>query len=291
MPGSDSAVPCERGASRVICICVDDFGMHAGISEAAILLARMHRVHAISCLVGAMDWTRWGRLLRVLDTRRVDIGLHLDLTEAPLLEGSRRSLCNLILGSVSRRLDRRVVRAEIRAQMDAFEQSQGHAPAFVDGHQHVHQLPIVRSELLQEMQARYRGNSPWIRSTRTPRVGLRTAGTLGRELFKPRCIEWLGSRGLASAAHRMGFPQNSHLLGVYDFQGGRGRYRQLLARWLQTAVDGDLLMCHPSTLTQGNDPLIHARHAEFEVLSGPDFDSSLRDADVQLAPISEILQR
>jgi predicted glycoside hydrolase/deacetylase ChbG (UPF0249 family) len=175
--------------------------------------------------------------------------------------------------------------------MDAFEQSLGHAPAFVDGHQHVHQLPMVRSELLQEMQARYRDNSPWIRSTRTPRVSLRTAVTLGRELFKPRGIEWLGSRGLASAAQRMGFPQNSHLLGVYDFQGGRSRYRQLLARWLQTAVDGDLLMCHPSTLPQVNDPLIDARHAEFEVLSGPDFDSSLRDADVQLAPMSEILQR
>jgi predicted glycoside hydrolase/deacetylase ChbG (UPF0249 family) len=275
----------------MICICVDDFGMHAGINEAALRLAGMNRVHAISCLVGGMSWTGRSRVLRRLDARDVDIGLHLDLTETPLLDGSRRPLRDLILDSVLRRLDRRIIRAEIRAQLDAFEQALGRAPAFVDGHQHVHQFRTVRTELIEELQARYRGSTPWIRSTRTPRAGCRSINMLGRDCLKPRGIEWLGSRGLASAAHRLGYPQNRHLLGVYDFEGGRSRYRELLARWLLAAVDGDLLMCHPSLLAHGNDSLIDARHAEFEVFSSASFDAGLRDADVQLRPMSQILAR
>lgn len=275
-------------AGRRVCVCVDDYGLHSGIDGAALRLADMHRVHAISCLIGGKSWGVSSRSLRQISPDGVDIGLHLDFTEAPLLRASRRSLPELIVATHLRLLDRRFIRAEIRAQLDAFEQAMGRGPAFVDGHQHVHQLPMVRSELLAELQTRRGDAPPWIRSTRAPCAG-RFAATTSPGRFKPRVIEGLGARGLAAAASSLGYPQNRHLLGVYDFQGGRDRYRKLLASWLLSASDGDLLMCHPSLSTLDADPLIDARQAEFDVLSGAEFDADLRAAEVQLGPMSQML--
>ena len=38
--------------ARMICVCVDDFGLHVGVNEAALQLAGMARIHAVACRVG-----------------------------------------------------------------------------------------------------------------------------------------------------------------------------------------------------------------------------------------------
>ncbi len=47
------------------------------------------------------------------------------------------------------------VREELRAQLDAFEEVWGGPPDFIDGHQHVHVLPGVRTVVIEEMARRY----------------------------------------------------------------------------------------------------------------------------------------
>ena len=277
----------QHGRSRSICICVDDVGLHPGINIAAIRLAAMGRVHAMGCMVGGSAFRPWTRSLRRLGSDGVDIGLHLDLTESPLLRLSRRSLKPLIAASYLRLLNGTTVRAEIRAQLDMFEQAIGKAPSFVDGHQHVHQLPIVRDELLEEMAYRYGSTRPWLRSTRGAGSGTANAGM--QDAIKPWLIGTLGGRGLAAIARRRGYLQNQRLLGVYDFRGGTRRYSELLAAWLRSANDADLLMCHPSVRLEIDDPLIEARCAEYEVLSSTEFGSVLVAAGVTLGPMSRIL--
>jgi chitin disaccharide deacetylase len=272
---------------------VDDFGLHAGINQAALRLAAMGHVQAIGCLVGCMvegtAWPGWSRLLRRLEPHQVDLGLHLDLTESPLLLRPFQPLTRLIRDSFLHRLDRKALRAEIRAQLDSFEQVVGRMPAFIDGHQHVHQFPVVRSELLEELGDRYGWSKPWLRSTRRARNTWADQRPARRDLVKPWVIEQLGARGLASMARRLGYPQNARLLGVYDFRGGPQRYQQFLAVCLSAARNGDLLMCHPSLPDHANDPLIEARHAEFQVLSDPAFTVQLRDAGIDVWPMSRIL--
>jgi chitin disaccharide deacetylase len=275
----------EHSQRRAICITIDDFGLHAGINQAALELATMGHAQAIGCMVGGPAWPTGSPALRQLDAQQVDLGLHFDLTELPLLPRSVRSLPSLIRDSFLRRLDRRAVRAEIRAQLDAFEALVGRGPAYVDGHQHVHQLPIVRSELLAELAERYGSSKPWLRSTRRPRESRQAL----RERVKPWLIEQLGAGALATMARRMGYPQNGHLLGVYDFHGGAQQYRQRLAAWLAAARDGDLLMCHPSLAVPCDDGLIEARHAEYQVLSDPLFARQLREAGIEMQPMSRIL--
>ena len=271
---------------RALCIAVDDFGLHEGINRAALELAAAGRVQALGCMVGGPAWPVGSRALRAAELERVDVGLHLDLTEVPLPPVQARALGAVVRDSFLGRIDRRVVRAQIRAQLDAFEQATGGRPAYVDGHQHVHQLPTVRDELLAELGERYGagGHRPWLRSTlRPPLPG-------GRLAFKPWVIELLGARGLVDACRRQGYAQNRHLLGVYDFRGGAARYAELLAVWLRAAGEADLLMCHPSREAPVADTLIQARQAEFEVLSGAAFDGLRAAAGIDLQPMSRILQ-
>jgi predicted glycoside hydrolase/deacetylase ChbG (UPF0249 family) len=278
--------------TTAVCLCVDDFGLHSGVNDAALRLAGMARVHAIGSLVGAPAWAGGVAELRQLDGQGLDIGLHLDMTEYPLLPGSRKPLHSLIAASFTRQLDRRAVRAEIQAQLNAFEAAIGHGPAFVDGHQHVHQFPVVRTALLAELTHRYGPQAPWIRSTRRarqPRVQVQ--GVARAPAFKAALIEWLGSQGLTALARPLGIQQNSRLLGVYDFQGGPGRYHALLGTWLAAAGDADLLMCHPGLGVQHSDGLDAAREAEYQVLSSPGFDDLLQANGITLWPMSRILAR
>ena len=274
--------------SRSLCIAVDDFGIHAGVCEAALLLARRGRAQAIGCMVGAPAWAQWAPKLDELDARQTEIGLHLDLTQHPLLLQPQR-LGSLILRSWLRTLDRTRIRSEIRAQLDAFEQHTGRPPAYLDGHQHVHQFPVVRDELLAELQQRYAGCLPWLRNTARYSDAHTSTPTPWRQTLKPRIIETLGSAALARQAHARGFRQNAHLLGVHDFRGDEDSYQEWTRKWLTACQSGDLLMCHPSLGAQPQDPLDSSRQHEYQVLAGDTFGEWVRAAGIRLEPLGQTL--
>jgi hypothetical protein len=285
--GKDSG---SAGRPR-LCLCADDFGLDAAVDEAVIELVRCGRLQAVGCLVGAPGWAEGSRRLRAVRTDRVDVGLHLDFTQFPLLPGSRRPLPRLILAAITRRLDQLAVRREIAAQIARFERDMGRPPAFVDGHQHVHQLPIVRDALLALLASRDDGTRPWLRSTRRPEPAPRWPGRRWSEVLKPWLIEALGARGLARLARRHGFAQNRSLLGVYAFPAGADGYAQRRAGWLAVARDGDLLMCHPGRRTDAgsaSDPIADARVDEFEVLAGSRPTVRRLDEDFALTPLSRL---
>ncbi|MDB5872911.1 MAG: YdjC family protein [Ramlibacter sp.] len=266
-----------------IAVCVDDFGLHAGVNEAVLRLAAQQRITATSCLVGAPQWPERAALLKSLPPGRVDVGLHLDLTEYPVTPAVGWPLPVLMTRSCARLLDRATLRAEIDAQLARFERELGRAPDYVDGHQHVHQFPVVRDVLLAALLERYPQQRPWLRRTRQP------AGLAGG--FKPWLIERLGCKALGRLAHLHGYPQNESLLGVYDFKGDAARYLALLAAWIETAQDGDLLMCHAGLAAAADDPIGPARRNEYEVLSGAAFGELLERSNVSLAPLSQLRPR
>ena len=266
--------------SKQVALCIDDFGLHEGVDNAALELAQRDRVTAISCMVGAPHWDVGALKLSEVRADRVDVGLHLDFTEHPISAANRWPLPRLIAASAARMLDRRGVRAEIDAQLDRFEQALGRPPAHVDGHQHIHQFPILRDALLEALLQRYPTHRPWLR-----RTARRRAGAAG---FKPWLIEHLGSAPLATAARRHGFAQNACFLGVYDFTGDAEGYRSRLAHWLAAACEGDLLMCHPALESPAADTINAARKVEYGVISSDAFPQLLADAGVTLAPISRI---
>ena len=272
-----------RGSAgqRRIAVCIDDFGLHEGINGAALALAGSGRLHAISCMVGAPQWREGASQLARLPAGGIDLGVHLDLTEHPLSPRSRRPLPMLIALAGLSMLEREHLGQEINAQLDAFEQGTGRQPDHIDGHQHVHQFPVIRDVLMDTLEKRYPTRRPWLRRTMRP-AALAAAG------IKPWVIERLGCNALSARAASGNFHQNRHLLGVYDFQGGVDRYARLLAQWLGAAEEGDLLMCHASLETGARDAILPARRNEYAVLSGDGFENLLAREAISLAPLSRI---
>jgi predicted glycoside hydrolase/deacetylase ChbG (UPF0249 family) len=265
------------GAIR-LAVCIDDIGMHAGVNAAALELGASGRVSAVSCMVDGPAWRPAAADLVGALRGQVDIGLHLDFTEPFPQHGGRRTLRALIVAAYAGRLSPRQVAAEVRRQFDAFEDAAGAPPDFVDGHQHVHQLPIIREALMAELARRYPNHTPWIRNTAPP--------ASGRLQLKPHIIGLLGAAGLRRAARLGGYRQNRHLLGVYGFAGTAADYRLRVQGWLAQAQDRDVLMCHPAN--GGDDALAQARQIEYAFYRGDDFTQLLQEYRVTLARLSTL---
>ena len=165
----------------------------------------------------------------------------------------------------------------MHTQLDAFEQGLGRTPDFIDGHQHVHQLPVVRQVLLQVLQERYAGHRLWIRNTMPadPAWG-----------GKSRILQWLGGAALARALAGVARNTNCGFAGVYGFD--RPDYDVCFAGWLKAATPGMLIMCHPATQIHEGDPIAAQRLVEYAFLKSSAFADMLSTAQVQLQPLSAL---
>lgn len=263
-------------ADRPIMICADDFGMGAGINSGILELASCRRLSAVSCLSRGSFFARAARHLRSLP---VDKGMHLNLTEGLCDDDFHLPLRRLIMSCWARRLDPQLVRQEIDKQLDAFEMALDQPPDYVDGHQHVHQFPVIRETLLDVLGRRYGSHLPWLRST----CAIRASSSASAIRLKAWLIEALGGSATARLASREGFRMNARLLGIYGFGGGHEAYWRLLDAWFAEAGAGDLLMCHPSAFADPGDRLGRQREAEYSVLRSERFPRLLIEHGLQLA--------
>ncbi|WP_432730151.1 ChbG/HpnK family deacetylase [Variovorax sp. W6] len=272
---------------RYLCICADDFGMSAGINSAVFDLAEQRKISATSGMVRREAWLAGAKVLRSLDPAEFDTGLHLDLTRPAHAGGPEPGLGGLLARTWSRTIFAPGLQADIRDQLTRFEDAMGRAPAFVDGHRHVHQFPVVRELLVEEIARRYPTSPPWVRNTAP---GWRH----GPDRLKARVIHALGGARLAALAKRRGIPMSSRLLGVYDFSGDIQRHEQRLSEWLAASRTGDVLMCHPSAGIMAGDPHGGARLREYTALRGLSLGASGGNGEnsgITLAPLSQCLQR
>lgn len=152
----------NQSAFRLI-VTADDFGIGVATSKGII---EAHLNGPVTCT--SMMTTTGDLVKQSIDllssAPNLEIGLHLVLTsgEKPLaaLPGSGLVTREGQFGSNGRlwgrallgRLDERIVFDEIAAQAEAFVRLLGRKPAYVDGHHHSHQLPIIRQALLRAIQ-------------------------------------------------------------------------------------------------------------------------------------------
>ncbi|MBE0532400.1 MAG: ChbG/HpnK family deacetylase, partial [Rhodospirillales bacterium] len=144
----------DRAGELQVALCADDYGIAPGVGVAVRDLLARCRLSATSCMAASPHWPEEAAKLKALagGDGSFEVGLHLTLTDqAPLgamprtaPRGRLPSLPRLLGLAVSRTLDAAEVAAEMERQLDAFEAAWGGPPAFVDGHQHAHQLPVIR---------------------------------------------------------------------------------------------------------------------------------------------------
>jgi predicted glycoside hydrolase/deacetylase ChbG (UPF0249 family) len=215
----------------------------------------------------------------------VDVGLHLNFTEGvPLSSRLKRrwhsmpSLPRLILQAHLGLLPRREMRNEVHAQLAAFNRARDKPPRFIDGHQHVHHLPVLRDIILD--MAEHVQPLPAVRNT---------GRVLGPGFDRKRwLIEHTGGRALEADLAQRVIAHNPALLGCYDFADPD--YRSLMQRWLaELPAEGGLIFCHPGDRdddpNNAPDPIAAARARELAYLESAAFDADLAAADVQLGRV------
>jgi predicted glycoside hydrolase/deacetylase ChbG (UPF0249 family) len=273
--------------SKALALCADDYGWSPAIDRGIVKLAQAWRLTEVSCLVNGPRWPQAARelaALAVVRQGRVRTGLHFNLTEGRPLSPELSALWpqfpaleTLIVDAHLRRLPEAALRAELQAQMQAFEQGRGKAPSHVDGHQHVHHLPQVREALLALLAPRAD-----IRVRHTGRV--RGPGFTVKRLL----IEGTGGRTLGRQLIALRRQANTQLYGVYDFV--QPDYRRLMQSWLaDVPEDGSLIFCHPGEVVTAKeaadcptDPIAAARVRELAYLASDDFKADLDAAGVRL---------
>jgi predicted glycoside hydrolase/deacetylase ChbG (UPF0249 family) len=153
----------ESTAPLSLIVTADDFGIGQKTSEGIIRTHLQGPVTATSLMTVTGDHAR-ASIPLLADAPDLDVGLHLVLTrcgEKPLMarqssglvdrDGEFFSNGKLWLRAFTGKLDQIGVADEIAAQTELFHKLVGRPPAYVDGHHHAHQLPIVREALLDVM--------------------------------------------------------------------------------------------------------------------------------------------
>ena len=288
----------RQPGQRHLVVCVDDFGLNDGVNQAVLDLVALGRVSAVSCLVDGPAWPSGAQALQLAvqgpDQALADVGLHLNFTElldrAAQAGAPRCELGTLIWRCYGRRWHQADLVREIDRQWGRFEAVWGRAPDFVDGHQHVHQLPQIRDALAQVLQRRLSAGLSqrlWLRQCRSPGwLGWR-AGISLSDTAKAAVIAALGASCIGQVARRLGLRHSQRLLGVYPFDADEAGYLRRWQTWLALAASqGDVLMCHPaapSVKVRGAPDVIAAsREMEYEVLCSAALGQLLRDGGVHI---------
>jgi predicted glycoside hydrolase/deacetylase ChbG (UPF0249 family) len=250
---------------KKIILCADDFGLNTGVSEGVLKLAKMGRLSAVSCMVNASSFKFYAHELQNL-SELVQIGLHFNLTEGFFLAHKEQhcfSLQSLLLKTHLRKIAFAFIKQEFLAQLDCFISIMGRAPEFIDGHQHVHQFPIIRDVLLELYSECLKASNVTIRST-YPLIFFPAFR------FKNAVLAYTGGKALNKVLNHLNIPHNKCFAGIYDFSP-TADYRSLFQHWLSLAPKNTLIMCHPGEGVSEGDVIAAARIKEMAYFSSDEF--------------------
>ena len=210
--------------------------------------------------------------------QHIKIGLHFNLTEGYLIIRARKtlfSLNELLIKTHMRSIKLSSIAKEFSAQLDQFIEVIGRLPDFIDGHQHVHQFPIIRQIILIFMREVESVMELSIRST-WPSINL------PEHQFKAKVLGFTGGKILHKQLLKLGIPHNGYFSGIYDFAPGTN-YRDLFRKWLNLAKENTLIMCHPGEGSGSTDSIAQARSMELDYFLSDEFLNDCNENYVHLA--------
>ncbi len=273
--------------TKRIVLCADDYGQAEAVSKGILELVALGRLTAVSCLTNQAGWQEQAASL-VPYKDKADIGLHLNFTDGMPLSAAYQNqvgmgfmpLSRLLFTTMTRSsaLPLAIVIAEINAQLDAFQLVFGMPPRFIDGHQHIQHLPIIRDALLSVYRDRLLSYGTYLRAVTQP-WQLSDFRSMN---IKKAVINATGGAGFAKLLDLHSIPHNTSFTGIYAFADVR-RYRQYFQTFLRESQDRGLIMCHPG-LASNNvaDPIYRSRGIEYEYFKSADFTEDCARAEVVL---------
>jgi hypothetical protein len=279
---------------RGFVLCADDYALTEGISRGIVELLALGRLSATSVMTNRPGWPTAWQALQPFEAR-ADLGLHITLTlgaplgPLPLLapDGRLPSHTLLVARAVAGKLDRAEVQAEIGRQLDRFRAIAERWPDHVDGHQHVHTLPIVRDALLAALLERELQGKLYLRD---PNERMIAIGQRRVQAAKAMAIAAL-AKGFAQRCNDLGFAVNHGFSGVSAFDPAAAFSDDMQAA-LTALGPRPLVMCHPGHVDAelaDLDPAVGSRANELAYLKSQEFTDLLDRRGLRIARFAELL--
>ena len=257
-------------------ICADDFGITENVSSAIIKLIKKKRITETSCIVISNSFKNDSETLMNYQNK-IGIGLHLTLTDFKAFNRLKSLTINdempnfnkLLKSSIIKEIAPKEIEKEINFQIDVFENSLGFLPNFIDGHQHVHQLPIVRDCLIKVIKERYSENLPWVRNSYDEIFKILKRNV---SILKAISIGLFGKK-LKITVKENHIKSNDGFSGIYSFSN-KIPYENLFKKFILDIKNNHLLMVHPGHSDEKLskiDPVTTSRDIEYEFLSSDNF--------------------
>jgi predicted glycoside hydrolase/deacetylase ChbG (UPF0249 family) len=265
---------------KYIILCADDYGMNEDISQSIVRLLAMKRLTAVSCMTTFPDWPHYASGLHPY-YEHADMGLHFNLTEGQALtrkgstiirQGSFLSLPLLMAKAHARCIKVADVEQELLLQLEQFNKHMKRLPDFIDGHQHIHHLPVIREALLKVYEQHLGVQRPYIR------VSVQWWGGG----IKSKIIALTGAMALRRQLKLRKIPYNHTFSGIYPFQNAIN-YRKYFKNFLARAENQELIMCHPALgSSQIKDEIATSRLKEWDYFSSVQFTKDCEHYRIQL---------
>jgi predicted glycoside hydrolase/deacetylase ChbG (UPF0249 family) len=275
-------------------LCADDYAITPAVSRGILELLAAGRLTAVSVMVTEPGWPQAAGELRRC-AASADIGLHFNLTLGSPL-GAMRGLApsgqfpllgRLVRAALLGQVSRAEIAGEVARQIDTFVQHFGRLPDFVDGHQHVHALPVIRAALLRTLVEQGLAGRLWLRNPDD-----RLQAILARPVKRKALAVAALTTGFAARAGAAGFALNQGFAGFSNFDPGAD-YAALFDTFLRAPGPRHLVMCHPGYADDRLaelDPATKSREAELAFLRSPAFSGVLAHHSAELTRFSETLR-
>ncbi len=237
-----------------IIICADDFGLNGEITDGIIDLLECNVITATSIFSGSLlvrqhhDWIHRHRNM-------AHFGLHFNLTEK-IGAGTFWSLPKVMLSSKLRLISKNKIVHQLDWQIKNFADTLGFLPDYIDGHQHIHAFPVIRTALMDALYKNYDQDWPWIRGVEKITPG-------GGCVIKEKALKWMSSgfsRELTATNNTVKI--TNELAGMYDFNPSVD-FSKLLLGWIECSGPKTILMVHPAIKENRKDPIGKSRLNEY----------------------------
>jgi len=249
-------------------VCADDFAITTNVSKAIIKLLEKKKINSTSCIVTANNASQNLDLLKRFNSKKgFIIGLHLTLTNfkpsIKLLKIKKfGSILSLYLNIFLNNITKEEIKNELLNQILIFKKKFGNYPKLIDGHHHIHQLPII-SGILINILKELKIKKIIVRNTN---IKFKDALIIKKSFYKMILLSTCGYF-FKKKLKKNNIKTNNYFLGVYDFKNIEIFKKNY--EIFKKKSDFYIFMCHPGfsdKVLKSLDIVTKQREIEFKYL-------------------------
>lgn len=265
-------------------LCADDFGISPAVDDGILELIEFGLLSSTSCMIASLNKPTRFEKLKKFDGH-VDLGLHLVFTDTKPIGRTKKystlvnsdgrffKLFELIKFCYFGQLDRNEIKFEIEAQIQEFINVFGRPPDYIDGHQHIQLLPIIREQLQITVKS-----YPSIKYIRIANI---TDKWIWDTVKTGQVMPALGNLALrqiglksAQVFSKNGIAHNRFLLGYWNLSS-KASFAKIFEEYLRiNPTSEDIFFCHPGYIDdklKQVDPLVDDRISCLQFLRSSQF--------------------